>query len=196
MADLWRWSPRQCLVGLPHSQKPTSCVGVRQTDWNSTQSSALPSLTCRGWTLSDTLWGEKNRLRSLPQDCYILFFFFFHSKQSENHAEKNTYRWKIGIIWRFHTENFYTGTKFFFLNLKITRKENTLCAVFDCWIDMTMIHPHLKGRCGNQEIVSHGTLILQWISSDLLLTNQIYAETSFHKHICWEYTKMLWIFQS
>lgn len=73
VADLWGWSPWQCLVGLPHSQKPTSCVGVRQTDWNSPQSAALPSLTRRGWTSSDYFmrWKEKAALTSIRLLCTL-----------------------------------------------------------------------------------------------------------------------------
>lgn len=76
VADLWRWSPWQCLVGLPHSQKPTSCVGVRQTDWNSPQSAALPSLTRRGWTSSDYFmrWKEQAALTSIGLLCTGFFF--------------------------------------------------------------------------------------------------------------------------
>lgn len=54
------------LWALPHSQKPTSCVGVRQTDWNSPQKRRL----ARRWHAEGGLrpmtpWGEKNRLRWL-----------------------------------------------------------------------------------------------------------------------------------
>lgn len=96
VADLWGWSPWQCLVGLPHSQKPTSCVGVRQTDWNSPQSAALPSLTRRGWTSSDYFmrWKEKAALTSIRLLCTLFFFYWLVDalicgmKESEIHAEE------------------------------------------------------------------------------------------------------------
>lgn len=71
MADLWRCSPWQCPVDLPHNQKPTSCVGVRQTDWNSSQSITLALLTCKGSTSSGYFMVKKNRLVALSVSCCL-----------------------------------------------------------------------------------------------------------------------------
>lgn len=77
VADLRRCSPWQCPVGLPHSQKPTSCVGVRCTDWNSPQSpcSALTDMQ-RVDSVRILYGGEKNRLHSLSPDCYVPLFYW------------------------------------------------------------------------------------------------------------------------